>query len=79
MTEEKETKKDAVDDGLKILALELSVRSIAIALEQIERRMQKWDEVYYHVFPDRVDKDIQFERQLTKLMIPKTDDDKKKS
>lgn len=77
MTEEEQLVKGASNDSLRIMALELSVQRTAVVLEELERRMQRWDEVYYHVFPERRAKDIEFERQLHKLNCPPKEDDKK--
>jgi hypothetical protein len=79
MTDEDQLVKGISNDSLRIMALELSVQRLAITLEGIERRMQRWDEVYYHVFPERQGKDIEFERQLHKLRCPPKADDKKQS
>ena len=54
--------------GLQLMALRLSVGKFAIIVEQLERRMQKWDEVYYHVFPDRLAQDVKFENQMLDLI-----------
>lgn len=40
-------------------------------VNEILRRMQKLDEVYYHVFPERFEKDMKFENQLDKLNQPR--------
>jgi hypothetical protein len=82
MTEERQEEKQLVkgisNDSLRIMALELSVRSIAVTLELIERRMMRWDEVYYHVFPERRAQDIEYQRQLMNLKFPpKAGDDTK--
>jgi hypothetical protein len=36
-------------------------------LQETRREMQKLAEVYYHVFPDRLEKDVRFEEQLRAL------------
>ena len=44
------------------------------------RQLNKLDEVYYHVFPDRLAQDERFEKQLDALMPkPKGDADPKKA
>jgi hypothetical protein len=64
---------------LQLATLRLNVGALFIFVEEIQRRMQKWDEVYYHVFPDRFEKDMEFERQLHALNCPPKPDDRKKS
>jgi hypothetical protein len=79
MTEEKQTAEGMPDVSLRLTALELSIKLMGVKLEQVERRMEKWDEVYYHVFPDRLAQDVKFENQLLGLIKPQKPDDKKQS
>lgn len=48
-------------------------------MEEVERDRYRWDEVYYKVFPERLDKDLKFRDQLHRLKCPpKSEDDKTK-
>jgi hypothetical protein len=76
MADKKTKETNLPDHGLAIMALQLSVKFLASDLEQIKRRMERWDEVYYYVFPDRLEQDVKFESQLldlTKAQKPDTD------
>jgi hypothetical protein len=55
---------------LRLLALEMNVDEIFRQVTELSRKMQKLDEVYYHIFPDRLIKDAQFEEQLRALNLP---------
>ena len=80
MTEEKQLLEGISNEELRLMALELNVRKLAATLEVIERRMMRWDEVYYHVFPERRAQDIEVHRQLNDLrQPPKAGDDTKQS
>ena len=70
MTKEKQLVKGISNDHLRLMALELSVKLMAGTLERIDRRMERLDEVYYHIFPERLKQDMEFERQLHKLNCP---------
>lgn len=58
----------------------LGIKFLEGTVETLERYMHRWNEVYYHVFPDRFDGDLKFERQLSRLNHPPKpgDDDKKR-
>jgi len=51
----------------RLVAFELQITGLIEAVNVMQRKMQKLDEVYYHIFPDRFDKDFEFERQLLAL------------
>jgi hypothetical protein len=44
------------------------MRTLAAQVELLQRYIQKLDEVYYHVFPERFEKDVKFHDQLMALM-----------
>jgi hypothetical protein len=70
-----------VDTIVRLKTLEMKVESIfqllkkqkdwaeaeSDLLQETRREMQKLAEVYYHVFPDRLEKDVRFEEQLRAL------------
>jgi hypothetical protein len=60
--------KELSQDQLTIMALELNVKMLTSQVELMERHMQKMDEVYYHIFPDRLAKDVKFGDQLIELL-----------
>lgn len=79
MTEEEQLIKGLSKEEAEIMALQLSVTMMSHELEIIKRQMARWDEVYYHVFPERFSQDMKFEQQLHELKYPpKPDADKKK-
>jgi hypothetical protein len=55
-------------DELKLMALELNLRMLRSQVELMERHMQKLDEVYYHVFAERLSNDLKFRDQLMELL-----------
>jgi hypothetical protein len=61
-------KKELTDEELKLMTLELNLKMLTDQVELMERHMQKLDEVYYHIFPDRLSKDLKFRDQLMELM-----------
>jgi hypothetical protein len=68
------------EEALARMAQGLELKFTGVTVEALERCMQRWDEVYYHVFPDRFKGDQKFEHQLHHLICPpKHGDDKKKS
>lgn len=58
------------ETSYRLLAIELNVDTLFRQLAEISRKVQKLDEVYYHLFPDRLAKDVQFEEQLRALNLP---------
>lgn len=80
LPQEKQLLEGISNDELRLMALELNVSGMRVTLDLIERRMERWDEVYYHVFPERGAQDAKFEQQLMNLRFPpKAGDDKKQS
>ena len=79
MTDEEQLVKGVSNDELRLMAIELNLQLMRITIDHLERQMAKWDEVYYHVFPERRGQDIKFERQLHELNCPPKADDKKQS
>jgi hypothetical protein len=80
MSDEKESDfkpPSAYETSLAVLALQINVRCLAADMLRIERQMQKLDAIYYHIFPDRLKQDVEFERQLDALKSRPRPDDKK--
>lgn len=46
-------------------------------MEEIERDRERWDAVYYKVFPDRLDQDIKFMDQRRSVFSPPKPEDGK--
>ena len=63
----KEFEKDTL---AHFVAYDLQIAALVQAIDDIRLKIQKLDEVYYHVFPDRLRKDVQFEQQLRALNSP---------
>jgi predicted RNase H-like nuclease (RuvC/YqgF family) len=60
--------------------LPYTIERFARDIEEMERHMYRWNEVYYKVFPERLDQNLKFEDQLFNLIEPpKSTDDKPKS
>jgi len=77
MTDESKAKEPS-DDELTITAIQANLATLRADMELLELHMQKLDEVYYHVFPDRLPKDVKFGNQLLDVMrSAKSDPDKK--
>jgi hypothetical protein len=56
------------------------IEALSELLDATRNELQKLDEVYYHVFPDRLEKDVRLGNQLRALkMVPGVDGDKKGS
>jgi hypothetical protein len=53
---------------LALMALQLNQAMMRADLDLIHEYMQKLDEVYYHVFPERLAQDVKFGQQLADLM-----------
>jgi len=49
------------------LVFELKIAGLVEAVDVLQRKMQRLNEVYYHIFPDRYRKDFEFEQQLLAL------------
>jgi hypothetical protein len=68
----------AHEEALARMAQGLELKFVGGIVETLERYAQRLNEVYYHVFPDRFDRDVKFERQLHKLVYPPKDEDSTK-
>jgi hypothetical protein len=55
---------------LRLLALEMNVDSLYRQVADLSLKSLKLDDVYYHIFPDRLTKDAEFEDQLRALNSP---------
>lgn len=64
---------EASKDANRIGSLEVDVKYLGLG-------KQRWNEVYYHIFPERLRQDIKLQEQLYDLEHPpKPEDGKKKS
>ncbi len=68
--ENKKASKFEKDTLLRLVLIEMRVADLYKKFEDMERNFQKLDEVYYHIFPDRLEKDRQIEAQLRDLNLP---------
>ena len=62
-----------------IVALQMILVDANRAIDELQRKMQKYDDIYYRIFPERLEKDAQFEEQLRTLKSPGTGATKKRS
>jgi hypothetical protein len=71
MTEENKTPprplKPEEDISWRLLATEINISNIFHHIEIMTKTLQKLDTAYYEMFPDRLDKDQQFDAQLRAL------------
>lgn len=58
------------DTTLTFLGMGLKLTHIFQQMEALALKVQKLEAAYYHAFPDRMDKDAQFEEQLRALNSP---------
>jgi hypothetical protein len=80
MNEEKKPSATLTETELTLMTVQLNLTMLRGDVELIERHViQRLDEVYYHVFPDRLAQDAKFGQQLLDLMkhSPRPDADKK--
>jgi len=57
-----------------IVAFKVDIAYLFESVNEIRRALQRLDEVYYHVFPDRRGTDARFEGQLLSLNLPREPD-----
>ncbi|MEJ0051719.1 MAG: hypothetical protein WDN02_11045 [Methylovirgula sp.] len=63
----------------EIQRLDKLTRQITKDLATIQRQHLRYDEAYYHAFPDRLDQDVKVAEQFGKVILkPDGDDDSKK-
>jgi hypothetical protein len=78
--EEDQILKGVSNEELRLFTIELNARLLRGDVDLIEERLQKLDEVYYHVFPERLAQDVKFMEQRNELLRSRRDnEDKTKS
>ena len=54
----------------QVLADTINIKTLFSRMDEMQRKIQKLEEAYYQQFPDRLDKDLEFEKQFQALNFP---------